>query len=187
MTFVAGAQGSPAGLNYDLENAGNGTSGNTNSLSGNISALDSDGFFGTDDPETLTLTGLNDSLVYLATFYNVGLGSPGERTSDISDGQGGSIVYDQNALGDGVGSLLLDTYSPVGGSITFTFPVEENGFVQFGFSNQVFRRNPGRWSCWDSDWSDWRHWPGANAADDKPAKRQESRHRNAPKKRASSP
>ncbi len=151
VVFAVGGNGSQPTLKYDLEGAVNDHSGISNNVGLNIKSLDSNYFFGGDSSETLTLTGLQNGSTYVTTFYSVGFGDAGSGYSNVSDDQGGNILYDQNVNGDGNGSLLIDTFVAAGGSITFTSTVNtadsnegdsnttttDDSFLQFGFSNQL--------------------------------------------------
>jgi hypothetical protein len=147
VVFVpGGASGTDAvhggGWSYSIP-AQNAFTGNGNNLTGGMNALASN-FLYSGNPgtatETLTLTGLTPGVTYKAQFYSVGFGGPGTRLQNISDSQGGVLNnYDQNANGDKNGSLLIDTYTAAGNSITFTFDSlgGNASYHQYGFSNQA--------------------------------------------------
>lgn len=138
------------GSNYTLNMPALGTySGYGDNLSGQVGVLCStfyyQSFAGTSSSATatLTLSSLSPSTAYKLVFYDDGFGG-GTRTSNVTDSQGSSLVYDENQGGTDAGSLLIDTYTTAAtgtGSTSFSISFLEqsqNDSTQlYGFTNQV--------------------------------------------------
>jgi hypothetical protein len=138
------------GSNYTLNMPALGTyTGYNDNLSGQVGVLCStfyyQGYPGTSSSATATLTlnSLSPSTTYKLVFYDDGFGT-GTRTSNVTDSQGGSLVYDENQNGTDAGSLLMDTYTTAAtgtGSTSFSMSfleqVQNDSTQLYGFTNQV--------------------------------------------------
>jgi hypothetical protein len=89
--------------------------------------------------QTLTLTGLTPGTPYVTTFFNAGWEIGRVRTVTVSASDGGSITFDQNFAGYTRPNVLRYAFVAPGDSITYTFrPADpQNGFHQYGFTNEV--------------------------------------------------
>jgi hypothetical protein len=89
--------------------------------------------------QTLTLTGLTTGTPYVTTFYNAGWEAGRLRVVTVGASDGGSITFDQNFAGYTRPSVLRYAFVAPGSSITYTFtPADpQNGFHQYGFTNEV--------------------------------------------------
>ncbi|NQT37848.1 MAG: hypothetical protein HQ581_10185, partial [Planctomycetes bacterium] len=141
---LAPVGGNASGTNWSITGANSGWSGSSGNVTGDTGTLISD-FWYAGNPQTTTLTGLEPGREYIATWYNRGFGSPGNRVQTVSvdDGTGGPAiglnVFDQNFSGDGNGNLLNLAYTaPASGEIRVSFTPHNsaNSFHQYAFTNE---------------------------------------------------
>lgn len=89
--------------------------------------------------QTLTLTGLTRGTNYITTFYNAGWELNRIRLVTVSASDGGTVTFDQNFSGNNRPNVLRYAFVAQSDSMTFTFsPADpQNGFHQYGFTNEV--------------------------------------------------
>lgn len=157
--FSPGGTGLNTTLKYNLD-AATLQMNNFTGADGNIAGTSENffhDFYYNDDSVFLTLDGLTAGQTYQAVFYAVGWGVPGSRYCTVSDGLGGSILYDENLSDDRMGNMLIASYIPTGSSVTFSIlqnltdsnpgvpnTTASNGrYHLYAFSNEVAVPEPG--------------------------------------------
>lgn len=135
--------GNEDGGDYNLAGSFGNSWGDGNKAIGNVMTLLEDMRTPAAADSSLTLLGLTAGTSYITTFYNTSItGAPSLNTITTSDG--GTIVFNQGFNGNDNPNLLQYAFTATGSSLRFSFDAADtaNGFVHFGFSNEVVPGTP---------------------------------------------